>query len=981
MTGSHGAMPHDGSSLSSENWAQVQDLLTEALERAPGERTAFLQDACGHDLTLHGEVESLLAAYDEAGSFLEALDPAGAAALLAEDAAEVGKIVGPYRIVSTLGRGGMGVVYLAEDNRLDRSVALKFLPPNLASDEEARRRLLTEARAAAALDHINIGVVHEISETDDGRSFIAMAYYEGETLREMISRGPLPVADAVRLARQIAEGLRAAHRHGVIHRDVKPSNIIVKSHGAEPSDKGLAKIIDFGIAWLVNAEWGEAGSALGTVAYMSPEQAQGRAVDHRTDIWSLGVLLYEMLTGLRPFRGTSQQGVIDSILNDDPEPISRLRSTVPAGLEAIVHRCLVKDSQARCPSMTDVIKQLESLRAAGEGSTSTETPSRPAARRMPAKYRLIILSVLGLAFVGVISIPLLLPSSPSTPEEPLRRVQLTSYPGHESLPAYSPDGLSLAFHWNGEDEDNWDIYVKQLGGGVYSPTRLTTHPGADYAPAWSPNGRYIAFVRQTEDETGIYRIAAEGGDAEGLTSLLIPSTLSWSPDGEALFFVDRDSADARSAVYTFSLETLERRKLTDPTAEAADIEDLYARISPDGTLLAFARGQRRVRGLENLRGDMTNQHTDLYVAPLSSLPGGRPRQITFDGSAINGLAWTPDSHEIVYASDRFDGYGNLRLWRVPLSGGSSVLIPTRGDRDVFPTITPDGQRLAYAEGTMVRNSFWRHGIAEAGTPEAAPERLIYSSAKEISAEYSPDGTRIVFNSRRSGHDEIWVCERDGRNPVQLTFFGGPRTGTPRWSPDGRSIVFDSWFEGPRARVYVLSAEGGTPRRVLPDSVHGGEPFWSRDGEWIYFRSQGGIWKAPVNGGHSVHVSSDGWSPRESPDGKWVYYWKEIEIPLGEIWRQPVAGGDESLVFDRFRANPWGTWVPFDDGMYFVDGNRQEGLTIKFYDFTRRDTTIILQAPDFTGHFGYIHVSPDREHLLARRQEGGGVDLVQLEHWW
>jgi Tol biopolymer transport system component len=378
---------------------------------------------------------------------------------------------------------------------------------------------------------------------------------------------------------------------------------------------------------------------------------------------------------------------------------------------------------------------------------------------------------------------------------------------------------------------------------------------------------------------------------------------------------------------------------------------------------------------------MTNQHTDLYVASLASLPGGTPRRVTFDGSAINGLAWSPDSREIVYASDRLSGYGNLRLWRVPVSGGSSKLIPTRGDRDVFPAIAPDGQRLVYVEAAMVRDGFWRQEIADAGNPDVPPERVIYSSTKEISAEYSPDGSHIVFSSRRSGNDEIWVSDSDGRNPVQLTFFGGPRTGTPRWSPDGRFIVFDSWYGSPRARLYIIPAEGGNPRRVLPDSVYAGEPFWSRDGEWIYFRSEGGIWKAPSAGGRrSLHVSSDGWSPRESPDGKWVYYWKEIKIPLGQIWRKPVEGGDESLVFDRFRANPWGSWVVFDDGMYFVDGSPQEDLSIKFFDFTTRDTTIITKAPATTGYFGYMHVSPDRERLLFRRSEGGEVDLIQLEHW-
>ncbi len=968
MSRSRAEMPDHAFPLSSENWQQVQNLLAEVLERPAGARRAFLRRTCGHDRALYREVESLLTAYDEAGAFLESLDTEAAAALMTEETGDdaVGTVVGPYRIVSTLGRGGMGVVYRAEDTRLERSVALKFLPPSLAADDGARRRLLAEARAAAALDHVHIGVVHEISETDDGRPFIAMAHYDGETLREKISRGPLQVAEIVRLAGQIAEGLQAAHRRGIVHRDVKPSNILITSPDSEPG-KGAAKIVDFGIARLMDAERTDRTATPGTVAYMSPEQTRGDAVDQRTDVWSLGVVLYEMLTGRRPFQGASSAALVHSILQENPEPIAHLRSGVPAGLEAVVKRCLAKDPEARCRSAAEVIEQLDSL-STNSGATA-KSPAASATGRLSAAVLLVVLIGAGIAVIQSV-----LSSTPPRTEPP-RRVLLTSYPGVESMPSFSPDGKQVAFAWNGGDGNLWDldVYLKSLEAGAYDPVRLTSHPDVDYAPAWSPDGRHIAFLRHTIDaeDIGIYRVSVEGSSAQRVTALRIPSSVSWSPDGTSLVFVDVDSSEAPSAVYAFSLETLKRRKLTYPPS---GVEDLDARISPDGTMLAFVRGRRHMPVLQNLLGDVTNGSSDLHVVPL---PDGTPRRLTFDGSTINGLTWTPDSREIVYASDRVTGYGHMRLWRVPVDGGESEPISSRGDRDVFPAVSPDGSSLAHVEAAMRRSSFWRYEIGSGR--QALPEQLIYSSAREISAEYSPDGSRIVFASRRTGNDEIWVCDRDGRNPVQLTFLGGPRAGSPRWSPDGRFIAFDSWLDGgPRARIYVISSRGGAIRRVMPDSLYGGVPSWSRDGRWIYAgTADGAVWKFPVGEGRAVRVMSDGSSPRESPDGEWLYYVRPVDSESTAIWRRPVAGGEESLVMDRFRARRWGSWVVFDDGIYFFDGDGQGRHSVKFFDLATGKVTMVTELPEFGG---YMHVSPDREHLLVRRMEGGDVDLVLTEDW-
>ncbi|MDX1548709.1 MAG: hypothetical protein R3247_17055, partial [Rhodothermales bacterium] len=407
------------------------------------------------------------------------------------------------------------------------------------------------------------------------------------------------------------------------------------------------------------------------------------------------------------------------------------------------------------------------------------------------------------------------------------------------------------------------------------------------------------------------------------------------------------------------------------------IEDLEARISPDGTMLAVARGYRTMMRHANIYGDVVTANADLYVASLSDLPVEPLRQLTSDHSSLNGLAWTPDSREIVYASDRVHDYNNLRLWRVPAAGGPSVQIPTRGDRIIFPAVSPDGRLLAYVEGMLNRDVVWRYALSGTDSVAAPPERLIQSSADEMSAEYSPDGRRIVFASRRSGNDEIWACDSDGSNPVQLTFLEGPRTGTPRWSPDGRFIAFDSYPlpEG-KPRLFVIPSDGGTPRRVGPDSLNLGAPFWSGNGQWLY----SGIWKVPVHGGRPLRILPEGSGTRESPDGQWLYYYTSGTDTLGSfaIWKTPMDGGNAELVLDNIRANAWRGWVMFDDGLYFMDWNdERESFSFKFFDFATGTTKILTQVPQY-GH--YFHVSPDREYLIAFRHEGGGVDLVALENW-
>jgi serine/threonine-protein kinase len=365
---------------SRERWERIERAFQATLDLPPQARAAHLETACGQDPGLRREVEALLTGHEAAGDFLEApLDTQRAAGLIeatSEDPTDPHE-VGPYRIVRRLGQGGMGVVYLAHDSRLNRQVALKFLSPHLGMDRAAKRRFVEEAKAASALDDPLIATIYEIGETAEGELYIAMAYCAGETLRDKLEHGALPVGEAVEIAAQISEGLAAAHANGVVHRDVKPGNVIV-------SAAGRVKIVDFGIARAAGCALTGTGVRLGTPAYMSPEQTRGQTVDHRTDLWSLGVVLYEMLAGVRPFSADSDEAVLYGIRHDPPRSLDETCPGLPQHVLRVVERCLQKDPADRYPDASALRADL--LAAAGRiGPSVADAPTSP--RRLAAFHQ------------------------------------------------------------------------------------------------------------------------------------------------------------------------------------------------------------------------------------------------------------------------------------------------------------------------------------------------------------------------------------------------------------------------------------------------------------------------------------------------------------------------------------------------------------------------------------------------------------------
>lgn len=663
-------------------------------------------------------------------------------------------------------------------------------------------------------------------------------------------------------------------------------------------------------------------------------------------------------------------------------------------MQRIITKALRKDQKERYQTAKDLLIDLKSLKqdleleaklehslqpgSSGRGvlRTSATTPAVLPQPRWWAN-RLIWLSAAVILVVGVAvrfylsrpSTERLTPSSPGSSLSPMKVVPFTSFEGHESSPAFSPDGNQIAFAWDGGMSDNIDIYVKLIDAGT--PLRLTTDPSIDRSPTWSPDGRYIAFSRFSESEKGIFIVPALGGTERKLYSPdwghFAFGAVVWSPDGKFLAYLDRSSPQTM-AIWLLSVENLERRQLTWTTEQ--NFADMVPAFSPDGQTLAFVRLS-------------SGNVADIYLVPIG---GGEPRRLTYDNRFIDGLVWTPDAREIVFPSDRGGGYG---LWRISVTGGTPERLAVGGDNDFSPPLSPQGNRLAisrkgnrlaFVQGAFDTN-IWRIEIPKSKGRSNPPIKLIASTNLDQGPEYSPDGKRIVFESTRSGRYEIWVCDSNGTNLLQLTSFDRV-TGTPRWSPDGRHIAFDARIET-HSDIYVISAEGGSPRRLTTETFDDTVPSWSRDGRWIYFSSNRTgdhqVWKVPAEGGESVQVTKQGgFASFESPDSKFVYY-NAFTAP--GIWRVAVEGGEEARVLDQPKLGYWGCWAVVNEGIYFINVEVKQHPVIEFFSFaTGRVRQIAAMEKEAVVAGPGFAISPDGRWILYAQVDQSGSDITLVENF-
>lgn len=536
-------------------------------------------------------------------------------------------------------------------------------------------------------------------------------------------------------------------------------------------------------------------------------------------------------------------------------------------------------------------------------------------------------------------------TKPSAVSNPYATRPLTSYPGSEGQAAFSPDGNQIAFIWNGINGNNKDVYVKIIGAAT--PLRLTTDPADDVSPSWSPDGRFIAFIRHGDGQNTVYIVPAIGGAERKIHTLSDAISweyagVAWSKDGKHLIFPDRPTPQSPSALFSISIDTLAIQRLTSPPNGWDG--DWTPVVSPDGSKIAFVRGPE-------------SSARDVYV--MNASREGAPVRLTHDNRLVVGLTWTRDGREIVFSSNRDGSFG---LWQVPATGGPPQRMNIGGENSYSPAISSRGNMLAYSHGTgtwdIVRVDL------KSSAKQILTDQILSSNEEDAAPQFSPDGTRIAFQSWRSGEQEIWTCAADGSTPEQLTSFNGPLTGSPRWSPDGSKIAFDS-RPGGFAHIFLMSPDGGVPRQLTFGSNNDIVPSWSPDGKWIYFGSNrsGGwqIWEIASSGGKPRQVTQKGGVVAlASPDGKWVYYTRS-GVP--GLWRIPANGGEEKQVLSGPPSLFPDYWALTQHGIYFLgeSGSKKE---IQFASYSHPEyIQPILTLEHAPTLFSGLSVSSDDRWLI------------------
>jgi serine/threonine protein kinase len=730
----------------------------------------------------------------------------------------IGSTLGHHRVLEKLGEGGMGEVFVAHDTKLDRRVALKILPASVAADVDRRERFVREARAIAALNHPNIVTVHSVEESGDTH-FLTMELVEGRTLAEVIPAKGLPLEQLLKIAIPLADAVSAAHERGITHRDLKPANVMV-------TPDGRVKVLDFGLAKLrdepaapepkgsvtkLEAQplTGE-GRIVGTVTYMSPEQAEGKAIDHRSDIFSLGVVLYEMATGERPFKGDSSASTLSAILRDTPKPITDIHPNLPRDLGKIVRRMLTKDPEHRFQSAKDLRNELEELKQDVDSGELNRPTSIPASGRRGVGAMAVWAgagaAVVALAWFGISRFA----SGSSTPPLTGTFTQLTSAEGVETSPSLSPDGKWIVYAAAG------DVYLQTIGGQV--PINLTKdEPAADNAPAFSPDGELIAF-RSARGGGGIFVMGRTGESVRRLTDRGFDP--AWTPDGKFLVAGTAATIDPEGRV-----GISEGLKIAVDTGEITRIsigDFMQPSVSPNGQRVAYW-------GLPVTTGTplaFAGNDRDLWTVGLD---GTDPVQVTRDAATDWNPIWSPDGRFLYFASDRG---GSMNLWRVGIderSGravGQPEAITTPAPYIGFLSRSGDGRRLAYASIAFTRNI--------ARVPFDPLKGVVTGPAADITTgtvdwyrpEPSPDGSSMVFASLHRQED-IYLARADGTGVRQLT--NDPaRDRLARWSPDGRQLAFYSNRTG-FFSFWTINPDGSALRERVNAGMTLNYPVWSPDG--------------------------------------------------------------------------------------------------------------------------------------------------------
>ena len=805
----------------------------------------------------------------------------------------VGKTVSHYRILARLGGGGMGVVYKAEDTKLLRGVALKFLPDGFSANRLAVERFKREARAASALNHSHICTIYDIDE-DEGRPFLVMELLEGKTLGQRLVGKPLKLEELLDLGIQIAEALDAAHAKGIVHRDIKPSNIFVTTRGqVKIIDFGLAKLASEQIAGRPSADDSQAvtmalsenlltdhGMAVGTVTYMSPEQARGEEVDGRTDLFSFGVVLYEMATGARPFQGSATALIFDAILHRVPPSPSRLRPDLPAELERIIEKALEKDREMRYQTAADLRSDLKRLRrasdpehAAANATPPTTNTSRPVpdtaalpvsepravtgtALRSLKYHRWLAVVV---AAVGLVAIGMGLRKWLGSTAAPFQRMKIerVTTTGNVRSAVVSPDGRYVVLVTS--EGGTQSLWMRHLATGsnvqIVPPARV-----AYGGLAFSPDGNFIYYLELDRVFNTLYQIPALGGTARKLIAD-VDSAVTVAPDGTRLAFLRRTTRTGETAILVAKADGSGEQKVAIHTGASA-FHSAPA-WSPDGKMIACVVGRRSATG----------HQVTVVVLPAQ---GGPERSVTtqawFQATAV---AWLSDGRGLVLNAKE-DSRAPAQIWYVSYPDGD-VRRVTNDLTDYGGTnalegsdlsLTADSTALVTTQSDLASN-LW---VLASGNTSGARQITSGRSDGTNGVAWTPDG-RIVFASRASGsNSDIWIAAPDGSSAKQLTV-NAHNNIHPRVSPDSRYVVFASNRTGATC-IWRMDIDGSNPKQL----TYGGNedaPDCSADRQWVIYHtytSKFTLMKVPIEGGTPAPFSDEyaAW-PALSPDGKSIAF--------------------------------------------------------------------------------------------------------------
>ena len=986
--------------ITHDRWPRIKEIFYAALDHAPAERSAFLKEVCGNDAAMRDEVEALLIADADNEDFLS--DPAleFAAGMLADEKSEkasefsAGQNVGRYEILCRLGKGGMGQIYLAYDAQLRRKIALKLISREFATDPRRVQRFEQEARAASALNHPNVCVIHETGVTENGRHFIAMEYIQGETLRDKLGRGPLQPVEALRIAIQVGAALASAHAAGIVHRDIKPENIMLRADS-------LVKVVDFGLAKLTEllpeqrhddeAETiilTEPHTIMGTVKYMSPEQLQEIPVDERTDIWSLGVVLYEMVTGTTPFESRSPNESIARILGSQPAEL-RFPDKVPVEFREIVRKALEKDCAQRYQTVTKLCADLSKLKWKVEHNEENYVTSVPELDPAPipqgsAIFTRIKSQAISTAdtlfseirthktaalFTGVTSVLTLLfflPVAARWINGVLFRpspVQSTNSVVHEQTMAPLTDkGTSIRAAIS--SDGNWMAYAEEQNGRQsLVVTNLNTSVSSTVIPAeavqyvgfvFSRDSNYLYFTRrpQNHDDGILYRLAWPGNNPTTLKAG-VDSPISISPEGDRFAFVRYDQ---KTTEYSLMLSNIDGTN-----------EQVVATRTNGDTLSVFGVGWSPDGGTVFCpAGDWENGwHMNLVEFDLKN---GRERAIGKSWFSIQQVAWEQERNALVISATTRQTSPH-QLWRISFPDGARQKITS--DLSEYSSVSISGKRIL----TVRSDRSWWIWVAALDDLQKA-SAIARGTGRNYGLSWTSKG-KIVYSSMNPDGLNIYRINPDGSNQFQLTFDGDNYM--PAASPDGQFIVFASNRNGPHNmwNIWRMNADDGSNPIQLTNGKDDFYPSVSPDSQWVAYdnllKSRASVWKVPLAGGEPVKVGEKYRMPVFSPDSQFIACRYDVESGSRDVAIFPAHGGEPVRHFN-VPIQEWQRiqWLPNGRELSYVK-NVDGYSNIWTYDL---ETGTSKQLTNFNIDQIYAYAwSPDSKQIACLR--GNKVNNVTM----